>query len=162
MTSATPFLSWEKKQRKELEEELSSQSVIVISLSPRTTELPLASQFGLAVVKTGSDKPSQLQLSFHLPSGTALSKAELCMISAVAEIADEVLNCTGEALRMGRLVEDVTANVEAYQANGQAVFRSMGLLKEELKVRKKRLSNSQVSWAVSVIKDHASHVEQVL
>ena len=227
ITSATPFLSWEKKQLKKLEEELPSQSVIVISrqpeirkvgflrysygavdirripilrsskllvvdgaggtmtqmslddtsLSPRTTELPLASQFGqvflttlyglplakkLALVKTGSAEPSQLQLSFHLPSGTALSKAELCMISAVAEIADEVLNCTGEALRMGRLVEDVTANVEAYQANGQAVFRSMGLLKEELKVRKKRLSNSQVSRAVSVIKGHASRVERIL
>ena len=227
ITSATPFLSWERKHLKKLEEELPSQSVIVISrqpqirklsffrysygavdirripilrsskllvvdgaggtmtqmslddtsLSPRATEVPLASQFGqvflttlyglplakkLALVKTGSGGPGPLQLTFHLPSGTALSKAELCMICAVAEIADEVLNCTGEVRRMGRLVEDVTANVEAYQANGQVVLRSMVLLKEELKVRKKQLSTSQVSQAVRFIKAQSHHVKQTL
>ena len=129
---------------------MTQMSLDDISLSPRATEVPLASQFGqvflttlyglplakkLALVKTGSGGPRQL--SFHLPSGTALSMAELCMICAVAEISDEVLNCAGEVRRMGRLVEDVTANVEAYQANGQVVLRSMVLLKEELKVRKK-------------------------
>ena len=227
MTSAVPFLSWEKKYLKKLEEEVPSQSAIVISrqpqirkvtffrytygsvdirripllrsskllvvdgaggtmtqmslddisLSPTTTELPLASQFGqvflttlyglplakkLALVKTGSEEPSQLQLRFCLPTGAALTKAELCMICAVAEIADEVLNCTGEALRMGRLVEDVVANVEAYRTNGQAVLQSMDLLKEELKVRKKRLSNLQVSQAMSAIKGQVGQVEQAL
>ena len=222
-----PYIAWETKKMKKMEEEVPSQSAVVIhrqpelrktgfvhfsygtvdirripllhsskllvmdgaggnmahlsaddvNLSPTTTELPLASNYGqvflatlyglplankLSLVKMGSDETSQLQVCFCLPNGTTLSKAELCMITAVAEIADEVLNCTGEALRMGRLVEDVTANVEAYQANGQAVLRSMGLLKEELKVRKKRLSNSQVSRAVSVIKDHASRVERIL
>ena len=227
VTSATPFLSWEKKHLKKLEEERPSQSVIVISrqpqirklssfrysygavdirripilrsskllvvdgaggtmtqmslddtsLSARATEVPLASQFGqaflttlyglplakkLALVKTGSGGPRQLQPTFHLPSGTALSKAELCMICAVAEISDEVLNCTGEVWRMGRLVEDVTANVEAYQSNGQVVLRSLVLLKEELKAGKKRLSTSQVSRAVRAIKAQARRVKQTL
>ena len=96
-----------------------------------------------------------VQVHFCLPSGSILSKAELSMICAVAEIADEVLNCSGVALRMTKLVQDVTTNVEAYLTNGQVVLRSMGLLKAELKVRKKQMNNSQVSRAVSAIKDEA-------
>ena len=224
-----PYIEWEKKQIKKMEDEVPSQSAVVISrqselrktgtfqysygtvdirripllhsskllvvdgaggnmahlsmddvnLLPSATELPLASNYGqiflailyglplankLALVKIGSEEltDSQSQVCFCLPNGTTLRKAELCMICAVAEIADEVLNCTGEVRRMGRLVEDVTASVEAYQANGQVVLRSMVLLKEELKVRKKRLNNSKVSRAVGVIKDQASHVERVL
>ena len=223
----TSYIEWERKQIQKMEDEVPSQSAVVIdrhfeiqktgifrysygtvdirripllhsskllvldgaggsmahlnaddvNLSPSATELPLASNYGqiflatlyglplankLSLVKMGSGEPSQSQVCFILPNGTTLSKAELCMISAVAEIADEVLNCTGVALRMGRLVEDVTDNVEAYQANGKVVLRSMSLLKEELKLRKKRLGNSQVSRVVSVIKDQANQVERVL
>ena len=147
------------------------------NLSPDATEFALASHFGqiflatlyalplankLSLVKMGSDEPIQMQVHFCLPSGSMLSKAELSMICAVAEIADEVLNCTGEALRMTRLVQDVMTNVEAYHANGQIVLRSMGLLKAELKVRKKQLNNSQVSRTVSAIKDEAIRLERVL
>ena len=87
---------------------------------------------------------------------------EFVMVCIAAEIADEVYNCSGAARRMSELAQDVQNNTVAYINNGRAVLQGTELIKEEVKQRKKVISNPQVSRAISEINRHISHVQRNL
>ena len=151
-----------------------------INLTPSSTEIPLASNFGqvllatlfgiplrckLAMIKTQSEEATEappVNFSFYLPNGFAMTIHELVMVCVAAEVADEVYSCSGVARRMSELAQDVQNNLAAYLDNGRAVLQGMELIKEEAKLRKKVISNSQVSRTISEINRHVSHVQRNL
>jgi len=149
-----------------------------INLAPSSSEIPLASNFGqvllatllgiplrckLALIKTRPEETTQsppVELRFFLPNGFTMTKFELIMVSAAAEIADEVYGCSGVAHRMSELAQDVQSNTAAYVTNGRAVLQGMELIKREVKERKTR--NSQVSQTIREINRHIGHVQRNL
>ena len=151
-----------------------------INLTPSSTEIPLASNFGqvllatlfgiplrckLAIIKTQSEEATEappVNFSFYLPNGFAMTIHELVMVCIAAEVTDEVYSCSGVARRMSELAQDVQNNLAAYLDNGRAVLQGMELIKEEAKLRKKVISNSQVSRTISEINRHVSHVQRNL
>ena len=122
-----------------------------INLTPSSTEIPLASNFGqvllatlfgiplrckLAVIKTQSEVTEEplINFSFYLPNGFAMTIHELVIVCIAAEVADEVYNCSGVSHRMSELAQDVQNNMAAYLDNGRAVVQGMELIKEEVKL----------------------------
>ena len=149
------------------------------NLSPSTTDIPLASNFGqtylaimyglplmskLNLIKTlpEGQRPQVPAVTFYLPNGMTLSRAELAAICAVHEIADEVLGCRGTSGRMMVLSNDIRDQVDAYVTNGPIVRSMLALLNKELVIRKKRLSNNQVAQSISDIKRFSSAIASAL
>ena len=144
-----------------------------IIFSPRTTDIPLASNFGQTLLATLYGIPLRCKLNliktppeqtrsltFHLPNGYTLSKAELAAVCAAREIADDVLGCSSR--RMNAFTEEVLGNTSSYTANGLVILRMMDLLEEELRERKKRLDNVQVSQAVDEVQWQIERVKKAL
>ena len=141
--------------------------------SPRTTDIPLASNFGQTLLATLYGIPLRCKLNliktppeqtrsltFHLPNGYTLSKAELAAVCAAREIADDVLGCSSR--RMNMFTEEVLGNRSSYTANGLVILRMMDLLEEELRERKKRLDKVQVSQAVDEVQWQIERVKKAL
>ena len=151
-------------------------------LSPNSSEIPLASNYGqvflatlfgismsrkLELLKTHEEVStmSSAQFSFLLPNGAHLSKAELVMITSAWEIADEVYNFTGFSQRMQILSRDIQDNTAMYIKNGRTILCGLVLIKKEVKKRKeklKKLTNAQVSQAQNEISQLATQIERAL
>ena len=141
-------------------------------LSPATTEIPLGSNFGQNYLATAFGLPishkltlfrkadaaemeasttASLSLTFLLPNGVSLSKIEVIALCMAHEIADEVMNCTGNAKRIQYISERVCADPTPYLNEGSHLIQAMELVKKELKLRKKRFKNSQLSSACQLV-----------
>ena len=133
-------------------------------LKPTSNEIPLASNFGqvflavlfglpmkckLALLKNRANEEgtTTVETSFTTPNGISLSRAELVMICAASEIADDIFSCTGIAERMIEFTRAIENNSAEYVENGATILRGMELLTEEGKERKKRIKNNRVNRA---------------
>ena len=134
-------------------------------LDTSTTLFPLASNFGqtylatlfglplrckLALLQPPGEETSPMvsvNLAFSLPNGVTLNKAELIVICMAHEIADEVLNCSGQTSRIDYVVEQISTSAGAYVANGETIIKGMELAKREVKLRKKRVNHQLLSQA---------------
>ena len=134
-------------------------------LGPTTQKLPLASHFGQVYIATlfgipiqcklallrpapeGASSLVSLDLCFFLPNGDVLSKADLVVSCMVKEIADEVMNCSGQARRMEIVVDAITGDPSAYVGTGKSIMKGMKVLQKELKSRKKKVSHRDVGQA---------------
>ena len=148
------------------------------NLSPNSTDIPLASNFGQSFLATLYGLPMQCKLNllkntskgdaptskvcFSLPNKAALSKEELVMITAAWEIADEVYGCSRSATRMKEFADDIQQNTSAYTDNGWVILRGLELIKKETSSRKDRFSNSDISQACSEIKRYGGDIQQAL
>ena len=151
------------------------------NLLPSSSEVPLASNFGQVFLATVYGLPMRCKLpllkkphneeqetsptvdvTFTTPSGFSLSKAELVMICAASEIADELCSCLGTAQRISEFTQEIQSNAAEYTHNGRTILRGMKLITEEAKERKKRFKNSQVSRGFSEIKRSISAVNRAL
>ena len=146
-------------------------------LSPGSVEVPLASNFGqvylatlfslpmeckLNLLRTQPEQAAPTPASFSLPNGFMLTRADLVMVCATSEIADEVYNCAVTLQRISKLSDDIQANTAAYTANGGSILRGLKLLERELTLRKKRLSSPNISRAIRDIKRLAELVVRTL
>ena len=146
-------------------------------LSPGSVEVPLASNFGqvylatlfslpmeckLNLLRTQPEQAAPTPASFSLPNGFTLTRADLVMVCATSEIADEVYNCAITLQHISKLSDDVQANTAAYAANGGSILRGLKLLERELTLRKKRLSSPNISRAIRDIKRLAELVVRAL
>lgn len=151
-----------------------------LNLSPRSREIPLASNFGQVLLATLFGIPlrckvallrkepeevtqsPEVRFTFCLPSGYTLTKYEIIVIAIAAEVADEVYNCAGTSRRMGQLAEAIQEDAAAFADNGRVILRGLNLIEDELKDRKKNISNAHVSRAINDIKHLASNVKRAL
>lgn len=131
-------------------------------LKPSSNEIPLASNFGqvflavlfglpmkckLKLLKKSGEESAAVKIAFTTPNGLSYSTAELVMICAVSEIADDLFSCSGSAQRMSEFAQEFENNTAEYIPSGEAILRGMMLLVEEGKERKKRLKINQVDQA---------------
>ena len=142
--------------------------------NPSMTNVPLASNFGqvflatlcglplqckLAALKTPRSSTSGVCLHFDLPNGVSLSTAEVVAIATASDIADELLNCSGETTKMTLFAKSVQEHQMVYTANSSLVLRLLELIKREAAERKRLIgSNAQVSQAVKCIHKSCSDV----
>ena len=149
-------------------------------LGPNTHQIPLASNFGqtyiatlfgiplsskLALLRPLPETASPLasdNLIFTLPNGLSLNKADLIVICMIQEIADEVLNCSGQSQRMEAVVEAVSSSPEDYVASGESILKGMKLIKGEIKKLKKKVSHQNVGQACQQIKRARKRVVRAL
>lgn len=131
-----------------------------VNLSPHTTDIPLASNFGQVFLVTlyGLPVSKKLKLlrasastSFHLPNQLVMSREELVMVSLAREVADEILNCSGEALRMREIHADIKANPSAYFDNGVVILQGLSLIKREAQKYLAELKTSNTKQAYGEI-----------
>ena len=142
-----------------------------------STDVPLASNFGQVFLATLSGIPlyckarlltnsnnlSSNSLTFHLPNGLRLTVPELAAICTASEVADEVLNCTGNATRMSSLVENIQKQqsisspyrTSMSQENNTLILQLVDLIKREVAERRKRIavSSKKVSQAARDIQN---------
>ena len=150
------------------------------NLTLGATEVPLASNYAqvflatvyaiplhckLNLLRTPPEEASQgpvAQVSCFLPNGLKLTRPELIMITVAAEIADEIYNCSGSALRMRKFAQDVESKTAEYVKNGRIILRGLELITKQVKERKKKARNTQVNQSVSKIKRHVSNISRAL
>ena len=149
-------------------------------LDPNLAEFPLASHFGQVYLATLYCLPlkcklellqplpeeagqlASLNLIFHLPNGGSINKIELIVICISHEIADEVLNCSGETKRIEVVMETISNNIESFSSSSTEILRGMELIKRELKLRKKHLNNSQLKRACQQIERNCNQITTIL
>jgi hypothetical protein len=147
-------------------------------LVPTSNEIPLASNFGqvflailfglpmkckLALLKNaGEEGAPTVEMKYTTPNGLSLSRAELVMICAASELADDLLSCSGTAQRMSEFAEEFKSHAADYVQNGGTILRGMALLAEEGKERKKCLKNDQVNRALQELMQLKTTVEGAL
>ena len=149
-------------------------------LDPNLAEYPLASHFGQVYLATLYCLPlkcklellqplpeeagqlASLNLIFHLPNGGSINKIELIVICISHEIADEVLNCSGETKRVEVVMETISNNIESFSSSSTEILRGMELIKRELKLRKKHLNNSQLKRACQQIERNCNQIITIL
>ena len=158
-----------------------SMSLDDSQLSPSSTEVPLASNYGQVFMATLCGLPMRCKLKllktqpedvrqasstslklFYLPNGISLTKSDLVMITAAKEIADELCNCSGAAHRMRELSETIQSNAALYTSAGRSILGGLKLIRIEVKKRKKKVNNPQVTQATSETNRHITLVEQAL
>ena len=135
----------------------STMSLDDINVTPSSTKIPLASNYGQVFLMTVYGMPlngklkllkSQEQVStidFLLPNKYLLSIVEVVMITLAWEIADELYaDCVEplSALRMDEFAKDIQENTMQYAVNGVVVARGLKLIQAEIKERKKKTKNS--------------------
>ena len=149
-------------------------------LSPSSSEIPLASNFGqiflavlfglpmrckLALLKKKAaegEEGEEEVIVFKTPNGLCYSRADLVVVCAVSEIADDLLSCSGVAQRMREFAQEIESNATDFAHNGSSILRGMVLLGDEGKTRKKRLKTDQVNQALQEMMQLKSTVEQAL
>ena len=118
----------------------------------------------IKLLKTGFEKEKASPesaispVTFLLPNGSSLGLAELTMITASSEIADEIYSCSGSAERMQLLASSIEEDVEAFVCSA-AILQGLKLIKKEAKERQRRVSNARVSLAIKEIKHHISSIK---
>ena len=149
------------------------------NLDTTSSEIPLASYFGQVFISVlfglslekkleyikeqkSGDTDDEKQLSFYLPNGYRLTCGELSMICLSVEIADEVYTCERSAHRMEKFAEDVEANMSTYEHNGLLVMQGLKLIKKEVKQRKKRMKQSNVTKGADEILKIAAKLKKTL
>ena len=151
-----------------------------VHLVPSSSQIPLASNYGQVFLATLYGLPmyckikllqgkseqvpqeQSIPVSFLLPGGVSLSVAEVVMITASFEIADELYSCSGSAERIEQLSESIQQDSASFVSNGRVIFRGLKLIKEEVNKRKKRVSNAPFSQAVHQINHHINSIERTL
>ena len=145
------------------------------NLLPSSCEIPLASNYGqvfLAVVyglplsckltlmrnRRSEEGESTVRMTFTIPSGLTLSKAEIVMICAASEIADDIYSCSGTAQRMSEFAQQFEKNTPDFTSNGRIILRGMKLAVKEATKRKEKIKNRQVSRALKELKQLANIV----
>ena len=149
-------------------------------LGPNTPQIPLASNFGQTYIATLFGIPlssklallrplpetasplASVNLIFTLPNGLSLNKADLIVTCIAQEIADEVLNCSGQSQRMETVVETIASSPEDYVASGESILKGMKLIKGEIKKRKKKIVHQNVDQACQQIKRARKRVVRAL
>jgi hypothetical protein len=125
--------------------------------------IPLRCKMTLLVLQDQDiNTTSSTDILFTFPNGGSINKAELAMVCIAKEVADEVLNCSGECNRMDYIVEQVSSNPEQFVTNGEAIVRGMELIKKEVKLCKKSLSNRHLSRACDRIEKSCKAVVSLL
>ncbi len=155
-------------------------SIDDVHLVPSSSRIPLASHYGqvflatlhclpmYSKVRLLKNQPEEIpsestpQVNFVLPNSLFLSLADLVMITASYEIADELYSCSGSAERIQELAHNIEQDSQAFVTNGPAILSGLKLLKKEVKIRKKKVSNAQVSLAISKINTHIRSIERSL
>ena len=147
------------------------------NLSPTTSDIPLASNFGqaflatllglplhckLSLLRPPSEESNLLPMTFSLPNRASLTKSELVVICLSKEVADEALNCSGHVQRMEKLAEEVSSRVDLYIASGQDIVRGMDLMVKEVKLRTKQVSHRNVKLACQRISALCKSATQAL
>ena len=146
-----------------------------IHLVPSSSQIPLASNYGQVFLATlyclpMSSKINLLkiqadrncQVTFLLPGGASLTIPELVMITASYEIADEIYSCSGSVERMRKLAESIERDSGAFAASGRTILCGLELIKKEVKMRKKKISSTQVSHAVRELNRHVNNIDLTL
>lgn len=154
-------------------------------LNPSSREIPLASNFGqiflavlfglpmsckLALLKKkvgggegdGEEEEEGGEVMFKTPNDLTYTRADLVVICAVSEIADDLLSCSGKAQRMREFVGEIESSAADFAHNGVAILKGMALLVDEGKARKKRLKTDQVNQALQELMQLKSTVEGAL
>ena len=142
-------------------------------LSPSSTEVPLASNFGqvtlvviftmplsckFQLLKLQADDPSVYD--FTLPHGPALKKPDLAMICIVEEVTTEVFNCSRKTTRMDQFVQEVTGNMAAYQQCGTTVLKGLKLMLAEISRMKTKYKFPEMIAAMNTIVQQAEQVKR--
>ena len=156
----------------------SSMSYDDVNVTPCSTEIPLASNYGQVFLMTALGIPlssklklfrsqAQLQeeqatpnhkLELLLPNKYRLSVIEVIMITLAWEIADEAYGNDTESCRMGEFAQDFQENKTLYVANGQTIARGLKLIQAEIKERKKKIKNGQINQFIRNINQHISQI----
>lgn len=97
------------------------------NLSPNSTDIPLASNYGQVFLATlyGLSISAKLKLLnkeacrpsdvfFYLPNKAVISREELVMITLAWEVADELFSCSGVSFRMREVYKDIKDNAGSY------------------------------------------------
>ena len=125
-------------------------------LNPSSREFPLASKFGqvflavmhaiplrckLAILKKSEKKSSPNFVRFHLPNGLKFVKQELAAICIAREVADELLNCSGNITQMQYILNDLEANKTlcAEKDTAEIISAMLNLIATEVAERKKAM-----------------------
>ena len=147
---------------------LASMGVDDPLLTAKSREFPLASKFGqvfLAVLvsiplqsklnlfKSTETKSSHKHVKLYLPNGRHLTTQQLSAIAVAHCVADEVMDCNEEVLRMKQVMEDLQTNRNLYAKNGMAdvVNQMINLIQVEVAERAKKLDCPAVTSAVRKI-----------
>ena len=121
-----------------------SMSLDDANLSPSSTDIPLASKYGQVFLATLYGLPISAKLRmlknqivqrdilFYLPNKVAISREELVMITLAWEVADDIFSCSGVAIRMREIYNNIKDNAESYSNNGRIILRGLKLIGKEL------------------------------
>ena len=163
-----------------LVETVANMSSDDIHLVPSSSQIPLASHYGqvflatlyclpmsskinlLKIQANENYQESPTKVTFLLPGGASLTIPELVMITASYEIADEIYSCSGSVERMRKLAESIERDSGAFAASGRTILSGLELIKKEVKKRKKKISNAQVSLAVRELDRHVNNIDRTL
>ena len=149
------------------------------NLSPFSTDIPLASRYGQAILATlcGISISAKLRLMkkqpvgysqpnnavFFLPDKSSVCKEELVMITLAWEVADELFSCSGEASRMKVLYDDIKDNTDSYLECGRVIMRGLKLIDMEFKKRRSAgLRHYRVMQGYGKIKDMSASIGKIL
>jgi hypothetical protein len=151
-----------------------------VHLIPSSSQIPLASNYGqvfllvlhglpmlnkIKLLKAqpehSTDEPA-IPVTFLLPSGASLSLPQLTMVAASSEVSDELYSCSGSAERMQQLAHAVEQDASAFATNGRAILQGLELIKNQIKLRKKKVSNARVSLAFNEINRHANNIKRYM
>lgn len=145
------------------------------NLSPTSTDIPLASNYGqvflatlyglsisskLNLLKKETSRPSDVV--FYLPNKAAISREELVMITLAWEVADELFSCSGTSFRMREVYKHISDDTGAFLDSGRAILCGLKLISKEINKRKSRLKNSKVMRACGEITDLSSKIQRAL
>ena len=144
-----------------------------VNLTPNSTDIPLASNFGQVFIATLYGLPLSAKLNilksgdrqdvlFYLPNMATISREELVVATLAWEVADEIFSGSAQALRMRQIHHDIKETPELYLKNGRIILRGLKLIKKEVNKRKSKLSNSKLRRACAVINYLRKKVKRIL
>lgn len=122
--------------------------------------LPLPSK--LKLIKSPPADLFRKRMSFHLPNKLILSREELVMITIAREVADELVNFSGEATRMDQIYRDVKDNADSYMENSHVVWSGLQLIKAEVKNQKMFNPNEKIAESSKAILQRVQNVQDIL
>ena len=143
------------------------------NLTPNSTDIPLASNFGQVFIATLYGLPLSAKLNilksgdrqdvlFYLPNMATISREELVVATLAWEVADEIFSCSAQALRMRQIYHDIKETPELYLKNGRIILRGLKLIKKEVNKRKSKISNSKVQQVCDEINHLRKKIKMIL